>query len=282
MRVLRVEGASKNVAVAEKRIEALLASLDNHRITLPRPGVPLLDFDCAAFGVNAVGLQIHNHDDTIQNNPELVRRFVKATMRAFETAMANPAASIRAGQKATSDLETDLSLEQLKVGIALMPSKASHGRPVGYMAPEDFRRLVEVNLTRSFIVTRATAVAMLARPHDGRAGQIVLMGSIQGKEGMALGSACFAAKADVMALAKSMAKDWTSSTTGITASTCRSGWACRVSGAADATCEAMARGRRSSISTKWTASRRSWARTTSNDSTRRPRGRSARYSISAP
>lgn len=105
MRVLRVEGASKNVAVAEKRIEALLASLDNHRITLPRPGVPLLDLDCAAFGVNAVGLQIHNHDDTIQNNPELVRRFVKAAMRAFETAMANPAASIRAGQKATSDLE---------------------------------------------------------------------------------------------------------------------------------------------------------------------------------
>ena len=128
MRVLRVEGAGKNVAVAEKRIEAWLAGLDNHRITLPRPGVPLLDFDYAAFGVNAVGLQIHNHDDTIQNNPDIVRRFVMATMRAFETAMANPAASIRAEQKATSDLETDLSLEQLKVGIALMPSKASHGR----------------------------------------------------------------------------------------------------------------------------------------------------------
>jgi NAD(P)-dependent dehydrogenase (short-subunit alcohol dehydrogenase family) len=235
---------------------------------LPRQGAPLLDFGYASFGVNAVGLQIHNHDDTIQNNPDIVRRFVKATMRAFETAMANPAASIRAEQKATSDLETDLSLEQLKVGIALMPSKASHGKPVGYMAPEDFSRLVEVNLTRSFIVTRATAVAMLARPHDGRAGQIVLMGSIQGKEGMAL--------------AKSMAKDWTSSTTGITASTCRSGWACRVSGAADAMCEAMARGRRSSISTKWTASRRSWARTTSTGPSRRPRGRSARYSISAP
>jgi hypothetical protein len=62
-------------------------------------------------------------------------RCVKA---AFEAAMADPAASVRAGQKVKSDLETELSLEQLKVGISLMPSKASQGKPVGYMAPQDW------------------------------------------------------------------------------------------------------------------------------------------------
>jgi NAD(P)-dependent dehydrogenase (short-subunit alcohol dehydrogenase family) len=79
--------------------------------------------------------------------------------------------------------------------------------PAVELAPEDFRRLLEVNLTGSFIVARAAAAAMLARPRDGRTGRIVLMGSIQGKEGMALGSAYSAAKAGVMALAKSMAKE---------------------------------------------------------------------------
>jgi NAD(P)-dependent dehydrogenase (short-subunit alcohol dehydrogenase family) len=192
-------GSPRRGATADKRSPSgnsernSTTGLDNHWITLPRQGAPLLDFGYASFGVNAVGLQIHNHDDTIKNNADLVRRFVKATVRAFNTAMANPAASIRAGQKAKSDLETDLGLEQLKVGISLMPSKASNGKPVGYMAPEDFRRLVEVNLTRSFIVARVAAVAMIARPQDGRAGRIVLMGSIQGKERMAL--------------AKSMAKE---------------------------------------------------------------------------
>ena len=48
---------------------------------------------------------------------------------------------------------------------------------------------------------------MMASPREGRAGRIVLLGSIQGKEGMALGSAYSAAKAGVMALAKSMAKE---------------------------------------------------------------------------
>ena len=115
-----------------------MAGLDNQSITLPRQGVPLVNFGYAEFGVNTVGLQIHAHEDTIRNNPDLVRRFVKATVRSFEAAIADPMASIKAGQKVKSDLETELSLEQLKVGIGLMPSKASQGKPIGFMAPADW------------------------------------------------------------------------------------------------------------------------------------------------
>lgn len=74
-------------------------------------------------------------------------------------------------------------------------------------SPDDFRRLIEVNLTGSFIVARAAAREMLKQPIADRAGRIVLIGSIQGKEGMALGAPYSAAKAGVMALAKSMAKE---------------------------------------------------------------------------
>lgn len=79
--------------------------------------------------------------------------------------------------------------------------------PATELGAGDFRRLVEVNLTGSFLVARAAAAEMLRLPRAGRAGRIVLMGSIQGKEGMALGAAYSAAKAGVVALAKSMAKE---------------------------------------------------------------------------
>jgi len=79
--------------------------------------------------------------------------------------------------------------------------------PAADLAAADFRRLVEVNLTGSFVVARAAAAEMLRLPREGRSGRIVLMGSIQGKEGMALGAAYSAAKAGVVALAKSMAKE---------------------------------------------------------------------------
>lgn len=79
--------------------------------------------------------------------------------------------------------------------------------PATATSDSDFRHLLEVNLFGSFVVARASATVMLAAPRAERTGRIVLLGSIQGKEGMALGSAYSAAKAGVMALAKSMAKE---------------------------------------------------------------------------
>lgn len=74
-------------------------------------------------------------------------------------------------------------------------------------ASDAFRRVIDVNLIGSFLVARAAAAAMLTQSASQRCGRIVLMGSIQGKEGMAMGAAYSAAKAGVMALAKSMAKE---------------------------------------------------------------------------
>jgi NitT/TauT family transport system substrate-binding protein len=139
VKILRVEGAGKMVAVAEKKAEALMAGLDNQSITLPRQGVPLIDFGYAANGVNTVGLTIVANDETIKGNPGLVRRFVKATVRSFEAALKEPEASIKAGQKVKTDMEADLAMAQLKAGFALMASEASKSLPLGQFALKDWQ-----------------------------------------------------------------------------------------------------------------------------------------------
>lgn len=144
VRVLRIEGAGKMVAVAEKRAEGLMAGLDNQSLTLPRQGVPLIDFAYAKNGVNTVGLTILTHQDLIAQNPDLVRRFAKATIRSFEAAMKEPEASVKAGQKVKPDLETDLSLEQLKVGIGLMKSPNTQNLPMGQFAAADWQETVDL------------------------------------------------------------------------------------------------------------------------------------------
>jgi NitT/TauT family transport system substrate-binding protein len=136
--ILRVEGAGKMVAVLENRAQGLMAGLDNQSLTLPREGVPLIDFAYSKNGTNTVGLTIFTQTDTIADNPDLVRRFVAATVRSFEAAIADPEASIAAGLKVKPDLDPDLSLEQLKVGFGLMQSKASAGLPLGHFAPQDW------------------------------------------------------------------------------------------------------------------------------------------------
>jgi NitT/TauT family transport system substrate-binding protein len=147
VRILRVEGAGKMVAFAEKRADGLMAGLDNQSITLRAQGLKTIDYGYAANGVNTVGLTIHAHHDTIQANPDMVRRFIRATQKSFATAMAEPEASIAAGRKVKPDLDPALGLEQLKVGIALMPSPASKDLPLGMFAPQDWTDTVELMKT---------------------------------------------------------------------------------------------------------------------------------------
>ncbi len=144
VKILRVEGAGKMVAVTEKRAEGLMAGLDNQSLTLPKQGVPLIDFAYSKYGTNTVGLTIFTHNDLIKEKPDLVKRFVKATVRSFEAAIKEPEAAIKAGQKVKPDLETDLSLAQLKVGIGLMKTEATKNLPTGHFALKDWQDTVDL------------------------------------------------------------------------------------------------------------------------------------------
>lgn len=144
VKILRVEGAGKMVAVAEKRAEGLMAGLDNQSLTLPKEGVPLIDFAYSKYGTNTVGLTIFTNNDLIKDNPDLVRRFVKATVRSFEAAIKEPEASIKAGQKVKADLDTSLSLAQLKVGLGLMKTEATAKLPTGAFAQKDWDDTLEL------------------------------------------------------------------------------------------------------------------------------------------
>lgn len=144
VKILRVDGAGKMVAVAEKRAEALMAGLDNQSLTLPKQGVPIVDFAYSKYGTNTVGLTIFTHTDLIKENPDLVRRFVKATIRSFEAAIKDPEASVKAGQKVKPDLETELSLQQLKVGIGLMKTDSTKSLSTGSFALKDWEDTLEL------------------------------------------------------------------------------------------------------------------------------------------
>ncbi len=72
--------------------------------------------------------------------------------------------------------------------------------------PADFRRVLEVNLTGTFLVCRAVVSRLLAQDGAVR-GRIVNIASIQGKEGMPEAAAYAASKAGVMALTKTLGKE---------------------------------------------------------------------------
>ena len=75
--------------------------------------------------------------------------------------------------------------------------------PVADYAAEDFRRIVEVNLTGTFLTNRAVVPGMVARGW----GRICNIASVAGKEGNPNASAYSASKAGVIGFTKSLGKE---------------------------------------------------------------------------
>jgi NAD(P)-dependent dehydrogenase (short-subunit alcohol dehydrogenase family) len=90
-------------------------------------------------------------------------------------------------------------------GVDLLVNNAGVGGPstsVIEMMPEQFRRVLEVNLVGTFLVSKLVAGAMV---RQGNGGCIVNMGSLFGQQGVPRGAAYCASKAGVALLTQSMA-----------------------------------------------------------------------------
>ncbi|GEK81329.1 SDR family NAD(P)-dependent oxidoreductase [Agrococcus baldri] len=77
-------------------------------------------------------------------------------------------------------------------------------QPAAEESAEEFQRLVDVNLTGAFHVSRATLPVLVDSPH----GRLVHCSSTAGKEGVAQMTGYSASKAGVMGLVKALAREY--------------------------------------------------------------------------
>lgn len=83
------------------------------------------------------------------------------------------------------------------------------GGPVHLLPDDEWERVIKVNLTGTFVVTRAALNQMIQQPRvNGERGAIVHLSSIEGLEGTAGGSSYNAAKGGVVLLTKNTAIDY--------------------------------------------------------------------------
>ena len=90
---------AKPVAVMEKQADALLGGIDDQPFLIEAQGFKTGRADASRTRRQPVGITVLAHDDTIRDNPDLVRRFVKATSRAWEAARKDPDAAVDAGAR---------------------------------------------------------------------------------------------------------------------------------------------------------------------------------------
>ena len=88
--------------------------------------------------------------------------------------------------------------------IVVNNSGIAHVAPVAEMAPEDFRRTVEVNLIGVFNGCRAAAAHLIGK----KAGKVINLASVLGTAGLPGYAAYSASKGGVIALTKALGVEW--------------------------------------------------------------------------
>ncbi len=140
---VQVDPAAKVVTVLEKRADGLLGGADDQFFLLKYRGVEPHALRFADHGANIVGMAIFTGNNTIKASPELVRRFVRATKRAWEEAKKNPDAAVDVAMKIKPDLNRQSTKDQMLVDFELMDSPNVKGQ-VGLGHEKDWGQTIEL------------------------------------------------------------------------------------------------------------------------------------------
>jgi NitT/TauT family transport system substrate-binding protein len=141
--MVQVDPAAKVVTVLEKKADALLGGADDQYFLIKYKGGNPAAMKYADWGANIVGMTILTTGDTIKKNPDLVKRFVRATQKSWDESKKNPGAAVDAAMKAKPDLNRQSTLDQLMVDIELLDSKNSKGK-VGWGAQADWDQTLAI------------------------------------------------------------------------------------------------------------------------------------------
>jgi NitT/TauT family transport system substrate-binding protein len=106
-------------------------------------------FAYADFGINQVGYCIVTHTDTVAKKPDLVKRFLAATMKAYKETEANPDAAVASmadivGGSMAEDQGKQQARAVLDVTLGILYSKNNKDKRLGYNVPQDWDEMLEL------------------------------------------------------------------------------------------------------------------------------------------
>jgi NitT/TauT family transport system substrate-binding protein len=96
------------------------------------------------WGVNLLGNGYFVSTSTLEQKPELVRGFLRATLRGWKDAIADPKAGIDAVMAAFPETSRQFIETGFPMVIDHMHSVATKGKPLGWTAEEDWKTTLEV------------------------------------------------------------------------------------------------------------------------------------------
>jgi NitT/TauT family transport system substrate-binding protein len=140
VQLINADAASKDVIMVAGQVDA---ELNFNFLAIPpleEHGLKVGTLNYADHGINVPGLSLIARTDFIESDPDVVKGFVRATVKAYEWTMAHPeeAIDILIAANPGDKLPRASSLRTLVLSFDLLHSDATKGEPIGVMAEEDW------------------------------------------------------------------------------------------------------------------------------------------------
>lgn len=111
--LLNMPTASMVPSLLQGQVDAILGSVDDYRIQLKAQGAKLDTYMFADHGVPTVSTSIFASNDYIKNNPDVLRKFIAASLKGWVFALKNPDKAVQDLKAAFPDVDTKLATAQL-------------------------------------------------------------------------------------------------------------------------------------------------------------------------
>jgi NitT/TauT family transport system substrate-binding protein len=142
-RIISIEAASKTAALLTRKVDAIPGFRfgDYLRAYVQSSDVKITLF--SEWGVNLLGNGYLVATSTLEQKPELVRGFVRATLRGWSDAIKDPKAGVDALMAAFPESNRQFVELGLPMVVEHMHSKATKDAPLGWMAEDDWKMTLE-------------------------------------------------------------------------------------------------------------------------------------------
>jgi NitT/TauT family transport system substrate-binding protein len=144
IKVINVDPAGTVPALVTGKVQAV-ASYSQGTV----PGIEIrskketISFYYADCGVTAVSNGIIVHRDLLKQDPELIRTFVKATLKGFLYARAHPDEAVAITKKFGPEIMPEIAKRELEMSFLNWETPNTAGKPLGWMSDKDWDATVD-------------------------------------------------------------------------------------------------------------------------------------------
>lgn len=144
--ILNPAVGAKNALFLQGRVDAIPANINVQPPQLEAQGAKVFYFRYADFGLTMMAQGLVANKAFAGENPDAVKGFVKATVRALEDTRQDPAAAVDALIKAhpQQDRNREVLLRQLETSLEGLETANTAGQPLGTMDPRDWEQMQNV------------------------------------------------------------------------------------------------------------------------------------------